>query len=237
MTIRLRKDFSRMKTIKHTIFILTIFVLLIPLSSAAAHRPLWGEQYGPIEIPNLHTSFAIYRDLAVDQIDVYTFEANAKQELHAGIQIPAVDGLKDYGVSAALFGPGLPEANLASLPPDHPENLGALVFPSSVSADFFEPFTQTRYWGRQEIDLSLPADGMYYLLIWQPEGRPGKYVLDTGRAEVFEPADLFRFPIWWLRVHIFFGHGSALSLLGALILFAGTLLVIRKSRKGANHNE
>jgi hypothetical protein len=217
-----------MKNIKRITFIL---ILLVPLSSASAHRPIWGEQYGPIEIPDLRTSFAVYRNLDSGQIDVYTFEAETGQDLHAGIQIPAVDGLEEYGVTAALFGPGLPEADSNTLPPDRPEDLGVLVFPSSVSADFFEPFTQTTYWGRQQIDLVLPADGAYYLLVWHPDGKPGKYVLDTGRAEVFEPADLFRFPVWWLRVHIFFGHGLALALTGALIAIAVVLVVIRKRTK------
>lgn len=213
---------------KRAIFIFTIFVLFIPPSSAGAHRPIWGEEYGPIEIPNLQSSFAVYRDLISGQIDVYTFEAEAGQELHAGIQIPAVEGLEQYSVTAAIFGPGLPEADPSKIPPDHPEGLGALVFPSSLSADYYEPFTQTRYWGRQEIDQTLPADGAYYLLVWQPDGQPGKYVLDTGRTEEFRPGDIFRFPVWWVRVHIFFGHGARVALLGVLIVTAVTLLFIRK---------
>jgi hypothetical protein len=222
---------------KRTILLLIVFVLLIPLSSVSAHRPIWGEQYGPIEIPNLQTSFAVYRDLSTDQIDVFTFEAAAGQDLHAGIQIPAVDGLEEYGVRAALFGPGLPEADQDNLPPDHPEDLGALVFPSRESAGYLEPFTLTNYWGRQEIDLALPEDGTYYLLVWHPEGKPGKYVLDTGRAEVFEPGDIFRFPVWWARVHLFFGHGPALALLAAMILVAVALLIFRKRRKGTVLND
>ena len=103
-----------------------------------------------------------------------------------------------------------------------------MIFPSRVTEDFFEPFTQTNYWGRQEINLNLPSAGTYYLLVWQPDGKAGKYVLDTGRAEVFGPGDLFRFPIWWVRVHIFFGHGPWLALAAALILLAVGLLVIRK---------
>lgn len=218
---------------KQITFILIIIFLLIPLSSASAHRPLWGEQYGPIEIPNLRTSFAVYRDFATDQMDVYIFEGTAGQDLHAGIQIPSVGGLEEYGVTVALFGPDLPEADLSTLPPDHPKDLGTLVFPSIVSADFFEPFTQTNYWGRQEIDLTLPANGTYYLLVWHPVGQPGKYVLATGRTEDFGLTDLFRFPVWWVRVHIFFGHGPWLALAGAFIVLAAVLLGFRKRIKNS----
>jgi hypothetical protein len=219
---------------KSLIYILISISLLIPLFSAAAHRPVWGEQYGPIEIPDLRTSFAVYRDLDAGQVDVFTFEALAGQDLRAGIQVPAVAGLEAFGVTAALFGPGLPAANPDELPPDYPEDLGALVFPSSMSADFFEPFTQTNYWGRQQVDLSLPANGAYYLLVWQPDGQPGKYVLDTGYEEVFQLADLIRFPVWWLRVHIFFGHGPVLALAGALIFLAVALLVLRGRMQKSN---
>jgi hypothetical protein len=103
-----------------------------------------------------------------------------------------------------------------------------------MSADFFEPFTQTKYWGRQQIDLSLPANGAYYLLVWQPDGQPGKYVLDTGYEEVFQLADLIRFPVWWLRVHIFFGHGPVLALAGALIFLAVALLILRGRMQKSN---
>ena len=64
-----------------------------------------------------------------------------------------VQGLEDYGVSVALFGPGLPTADYAALPPGSPADLGAAVFPTPPGADFFEPFTQTNYWGRQRLDV------------------------------------------------------------------------------------
>ena len=191
-------------------------VLLIPISSASAHHPIWSDE-DITAINNLTTSFAFYRNLPADKIHVYTFEGKQGQNLHAGTNIPAVKGLEDYAVTMALFGPSLPEVDHDLLPPEHPENLGALIFPSEVSADFFESFTQTLYWGRQSIEMALPADGEYYLVIWQPDGIAGKYVLDSGRAEVFGFGDLFLFPIWWVLVHIFFGHGAYL-LAGTIIL-------------------
>lgn len=213
---------------KRIILFLTTLTLLVPIASVSAHRPLWGEQFGLIEIPDLNTSFALYRDLNAGQIDVYTFEGSVGQDFHAGIQIPMLAGLEEYGVSVALFGPGLPLVDTDSLPSEYPEDLGALVYPSVVTEDFFEPFTQTNYWGRQQIDLALPADGDYYLLVWHPEGQPGKYVLDTGRAEVFGALDLFRFPIWWLRVHMYFGHGPQLALVSGLLLSSAVFVIVRK---------
>ncbi len=216
-----------------SILVVLGIILLTFTASVSAHRPIWGEELGTTEIPDLSTSFAVYRDLqGGDDQDIFTFEGRQGQNLYAGINIPAISGLERYGVSFALFGPGLPEVNESRLPPEHPEELGAKVFLSEISEDFYEPFTQTNYWGRQRIDLELPEDGTYYLIVWNPDGQAGKYVLDTGRAEVFSPADLLRFPVWWVRVHLFFGHGPYLYAGGlALLAIFGSVFFISKKHR------
>jgi hypothetical protein len=210
------------------ILALLALVSLIPISSASAHHPMWGDEDVTV-IDNLTTSFAFYRNLPADKVHAYTFIGKQGQNLHAGINIPSVKGLEDYSVTMALFGPSLPEVDHDQIPAEHPEDLGALIFPSETSANFFESFTQTHYWGRQNIDMILPADGEYYLLIWQPEGMEGKYVFDSGRAEVFGFGDLFLFPIWWIRVHIFFGQGGYL-LAGAAIIIGFSLYFLKRRK-------
>ena len=209
------------------LMILTFVVFAFtPLISASAHQPVWGED-GIITISNLVTSYAFYRDLPADKVDVYTFEGKAGQSLHAGMQIPAIKGLENYTVTMALFGPGLPEADHDQLPAEHPEDLGALIFQTAKGEDFFESFTQTTYWGRQSIETTLPEDGIYYLIVWQPENIAGKYVMDTGSTESFGPDALFLFPVWWIRVHLFFDHGVYL-LAGAIILTAGAFIFLKR---------
>jgi hypothetical protein len=198
--------------------------------SASAHTPIWGDENGVMTIPNLVTSYAYYRDLPAGKVDAYTFEGKLGQKLHAGMQIPAVKGLENYTVTMVLFGPGLPEANHDQLPPEHPEDLGALIFPSKATNNFFESFTQTLYWGRQSIETTLPADGSYYILVWQPDGTAGKYVMDTGHREDFGVSSIFLFPVWWVQVHLFFGHGSYL-LAGALVIFVIIIFIFFKRRK------
>jgi hypothetical protein len=240
---------------KRIVFTLVVITLLaLPLSTVSAHRPGWGEDEGVTEIPNLRTSMAYYRELdaagpggldsATDPHDLdsaaqaryvhlYRFDGQAGQNLYGGINIPTIRGLEDYAVTVALVGPGLPADGRAALPLAVPEeDWGALIFPSVVSEDFYEPFTQTNYWGRQNINLPLPASGSYYLVVWNPQGLPGKYVLDTGRAEEFSAGDLLRFPVWWLRVHLFFEHGPALASAAglAVLLFGAVIWKKRRSR-------
>jgi hypothetical protein len=198
------------------IFILAL-VLLLPNSNASAHRPIWGDEKVTV-IDNLITSYAFYRDLPADTVQTYTFMGRQGQSLHAGINIPAVKGLENYAVTMALFGPGLSEADHEQLPPEHPEDLGVMIAQSTIGDDFFEPVTQTNYWGRQNLDTTLPADGTYYLLVWQPENIAGKYVLDTGYTEDFGITSIFLLPIWWIRVHLFFGHGAYLLAGSAIII-------------------
>jgi ligand-binding SRPBCC domain-containing protein len=210
--------------------LIVLALVLAAAAPASAHHPVWDDgAHGVLPIENLSTSFAYYRDLKPGaQADVYTFEAQAGEHLHAGISVPALRGLESYGVSVALLGPGLPAVDHDQLPANHPEDLGGLIFATARGEDFFEPFTQTNYWGRQRLELDLPQAGTYYLLVWQPEGLAGKYVLDTGTAEVFGPADLLAFPVWWLKVHQFFGESPsglgvavAAVLLAALAVLAG----------------
>ena len=230
--------------------ILTLTILLVVLvRPVSAHRPGWGEEGRITEIENISTSYAFYEELGAGEpqaeagiavtgendladqaqagegvVDIYAFEALAGQELYSAINIPALEGLEDYGVSLAVVGPGLPAADLDQLPLTAPQGMGTRVFPSQQNEDFFEPFTQTRYWGRQEISLNLPETGEYYLAVWNPDGLPGKYVLATGRAEVFGPLDFFRFPVWWLQVHLYYGHGlylaAGLAALATLVMGA-----------------
>lgn len=224
-----------MKKFNSFVLITVLLGLFFMVPAADAHRPEQGVENGLTEIPDSSTSFAYYRDFdSENTFHVYSIPGEAGKEFHAGINIPQLDGLQRYGVTLALFGPGLPDVNLpdidfASFPATGLESqvadgsVGAVIAPSEVSKDFYEPFTQTNYWGRQSLDITFPADGEYYLLVWQPEGLPGKYVLDTGRAEVFGPGDLLRFPVWWWNTRAYFDQLPVFWLISASI--AALLLV------------
>jgi hypothetical protein len=211
---------------------LIFMIWLLGFQSVSAHRPLWGDEKGVTEIPNLQTSYAYYRQLTDDQpYHIFTFEGNSDQTLFAGINIPAISGLETYEVTAALVGPGLPKEGQEQLPLEPPEDTGVLIFPSEMGEDFFEPFTQTHYWGRQEMDVPLPQDGEYYLVIWNEEDEDGKYVLDTGRREEFSAGDIVRFPIWWLQVHLFFEHGVYILAIALAIILAVGLIIFWMRRR------
>jgi len=241
-----------MRYIGRLVLIAVLLGTLIAVPDVHAHRPESGSVEGITQIPDPSTSYAYYRELDVSEpVHVYRFEAQAGQFFHAGINIPQIKGLEDFGVTLALLGPGLPlitqdafQLTIAEAYADHvtqsPGSLvadlglganGGLVLASETSADFYEPFTQTRYWGRQTAELNLPESGVYHLLVWNPEGKVGKYVLDTGTQEVFGPTDLFRFPVWWMSTRVFFEQTP--QLVGALmVILAGVVgLVVYRRRR------
>lgn len=270
-----------MKHIRVIILFSSLFAIFFSVPIASAHRPDEGNPDGLTQIPDPSTSYAYYREFnGSEDLHVYTVDAEAGQFFHAGINIPQLAGLEDYGVTLALLGPGLPELDPEQFPfmlskedahddghdhehedgEDHKHDiyddvhthedgqehlhldgslpadldlsgLGGIIAESQVSEDFYEPFTQTSYWGRQVIELDLLESGRYYLLVWNPQREAGKYVLDTGREEVFGPADILRFPIWWLETRAYFEQTPYLIGAGLFAISGMVLVVAYRSRE------
>lgn len=203
------------------LIILVFLLLLAKAPAVSAHRPASTNQDGITELPSISTSYAFYQELeTADAVHEFSFQAEAGDFFQAGINIPEIKGLEDYGVVMALLGPGLPGIPARAIPGTAETELleTGIIVPSTKGKDFFEPFTQTNYWGRQTLALNLPETGQYSLVIWNPEGEPGKYVLDTGFEEVFGLTDMFRFPVWWVSVHAYFEHTLHLAVAGLVSL-------------------
>jgi hypothetical protein len=245
-----------MSIIRKTVFALVVLVTFSIVPKVSAHRPDVGNDTGVTTIPDPLTSYAYYRQFdGSEPIHVYAFHGKAGQFFHAGINIPKITGLKSYQVEMALLGPGLPSLEQGKPPEsrsesehldhdhDHPsvsiplpadlnlDGLGGVIVESQAGEDFFEPFTQTNYWGRQSIDLTLPESGKYTLLVWNSAGENGKYVLDTGTKEVFGTADILRFPIWWLNTRLYFEQGPQLIGFASLLAFGLIGMVVYRIRK------
>ncbi len=219
--------------------IATLALALLALAgpgATVAHRPVEAAA-DVTQIPDLETSYAFYRDLGAGEIQRYAIDGGVGRRLDVGVSIPALERYATYEVGLALVGPGLPRdgALPAAIAAEVDGDEGWIAAPPADSGPFFEPFTQTDYRQGQRIVLDLPADGAYELLVWQPAGTAGKYVLDSGRAEVFGPADLLRFPGWWVSVNAYFGHWWRIGLAGlivALLAVAAVRPIVRRVAEG-----
>ncbi len=179
---------------------LALALAAVAVVPALAHRPYFEEEdigsSAPWAIDDPAISTALYATLdSTKDVDYYTFEGEKGQEILLALTIPQIEGQEDFAPSMALMGPGLSTA--ADLPQRvaRPDKTGALVIPPSEGPvpTFFEPFSRTSYWERQEERVTLPADGRYVVAVWHPDGQPGRYVFVVGDKE--RPGGDLAFPL------------------------------------------
>jgi hypothetical protein len=185
-----------------TIAILAAAVLAFPV---LAHQPFFEEDditpNAPWEITDPTVSTAIYATLGTsNDVDYYAFEGNAGDVILLAMTIPQIEGQDDFAPTMALFGPGLPDLDAPSRVV-RPANEGALLLPPppGPATEFFEPFSQTSYWERQEQRVSLPADGDYVVAVWHDGGDVGRYVFVIGDKERLggDPAFPLKMKSYW----------------------------------------
>jgi hypothetical protein len=171
---------------------LLLAAVLVSMGTASvwAHRPYFEEQDiapdAPWQVDDPTISTALYATLESPQdVDYYTFKGQAGQTILIALTIPQVEGQDLFAPTMALMGPDLPEA---ALPREvvRSEGGGALLFPPvpGPAPTFFEPFSRTSYWDRQQERAPLPADGRYTVAVWHPEGQVGRYVFVVGDREL-----------------------------------------------------
>src|SRR6056297_3720717 len=170
--------------------VLIIGFILFNSSSTKAHRPLNTDEAGtranPIIVSDHKISWAAYNTLDSNKdVDYYQFEAEKGDNIYASIVIPVIDRYKNFTPDFALIGPNL-ENDYAGLKKDEinakleiQSGEGVIVkrYQGQRTDVFFEPFTQTKYWEKQETTIKAPTKGTYYLAVFSNQNQEGKYVL------------------------------------------------------------
>lgn len=225
---------------------------------AFAHKPLEQSEdvnndlRNALIIPDHKISWAIYQNL--DEVNIarfFVFEGTANEELYAQLSIPVLNGLEDFSPRLALLGPGISESDIKDKiyarivsNPDLPftavSGMNSISFiyerePNSPRDTFYEPFTQTSYWTKQEIRVILPNDGQYFLVVYAHDVSElvasSKFTLAVGEIEDFAPLDFITvLPSAWLKTKFFFE--DPVPVLGVVLIPFGIagVLVIRKIR-------
>ncbi len=170
----------------------TLFALVVTLmgvAPASAHQP-WFEDKditasSPWQIKDADISTVVYATLdSASDVDYFAFKGKAGQRVYLALTIPQIKGQDAFAPTMALTGPGLPSA---TLPSRVLTQGGATLIPPPAGkpSTFFEPFSRTSYWQRQEQHLTLPKDGRYVVAVWHPDGKPGRYAFVIGEKERF----------------------------------------------------
>ncbi|MFB5599665.1 MAG: hypothetical protein ACE5SW_05490 [Nitrososphaeraceae archaeon] len=202
-----------------------------------------------IPIPNHTISWAIYQKLGGDDGNAKFYKFQNQQinsSLYAQVSIPLIDEYKTFAPSLVLLEPQVNRynnsismidnhsnhTNTNNLPFEILENYRILLKAdyqgSASSSIFYEPFTQTSYWERQEIRTQLQNLGTYYIAVYNENNASiteGKFVLAVGEVEDFSLLDFFiLIPYSWIKLKLFFD--DYLSVFIATIIFISLVLIL-----------
>ena len=195
--------------------VLAICLVLLSTSLASAHQPFFEDKdftaKAPGSIKDPTVSTALYATLdAPRDVDYVTFDGKRGDSVLVGLTIPAIAGQENFSPTVAILGPGLPLAGVAQLPrrvaapASSSQSAGAIIWCAAPGkpSTFFEPFSRTKYWERQENRITLPADGRYTLVVWSDSCSVGRYTLVVGEREVLggDPAFPIKLPAYWQPV-------------------------------------
>lgn len=183
---------------KDVIWLISVAVILGFIDPSIAHQPFFEDAElsanNPMYIKDPNISTAVYATLGTaNDVDYYTFNGTKGEIVFLSITIPQIAGQENFAPTMALMGPGLPYADL----PDQvlkPGDYGAIILaPPANATSFFEPFSRTSYWTRQEQNVTLPENSSYSVAVWDDRGEVGRYVFVIGNKEV--PGGDLAFPL------------------------------------------
>ena len=195
--------------------VLAVCLMLISTSLASAHQPFFEDEdftaKAPGQVKNPTVSTALYATLdSPRDVDYVTFDGKRGDTVLIGLTIPAIAGQENFTPTVALMGPGLPPAGLTQLPrrvtapAKSTPPAGASIWHAAPGkpTTFFEPFSRTKYWERQENRIKLPVNGRYTIAVWSDNCAMGRYTLVVGEREVLggDPAFPMKLPAYWQPV-------------------------------------
>lgn len=188
----MQRNAKKMMKRARTFMILLVAAMLLLLTPrhAEAHQPYFeDDDWTPAtayRVADPTVSTALYATLdRRNDVDYVRFSGRAGQSILIGLTIPQIEGQETFTPTFALIGPGLPAARLPARI-DTPLDTGARILRAAPGepTSFFEPFSRTRYWERQEDRFVLPVDGEYWVAVWNEAGQVGRYTLVVGDREI-----------------------------------------------------
>ena len=170
---------------------LVVLMLMFVSGVSHAHQPYCETaDLTPMnawQVPDSEVSYAYFGNVyPADDVDYFTFDAVADQEVLISLSIPDIEGQEDYDPVIAVFGPGI-EGEL-ELPNrvTAPNGQGGMMIPLGEEPEYwFEEFGRQYYWNWENYFFQAPQNATYTAVLWHPEERLGRYSFVIGEREEF----------------------------------------------------
>lgn len=220
-------------------------VMIIVAVAVCVTGNSWAHRYIPnqgahtdaetaIPIGDINVSQVVYHTVVPDRETVWlSFEGKPGDVAKIQLGVPYIKGLEAYRPAFALLGKEFPAVE--NVPFDLPTGYGGILYTTDHIAEpeiYDEEFTGTESWVFEMQEITLPADGLYYIVGYVPAGTLGKFWVAPGTLEKFGVKDIVTLPwiIYQVRTfHQIFPFGGILfwAMIILLALIGGALLIIQ----------
>jgi hypothetical protein len=164
---------------------------------AQAHVPFLEERdfssAQPYVVHEVTNSKSIHAQIgAPGDVDIYRISISKPVRIFASTTIPFCSQYRDFSVTFALTGPGLPRPDV-ELPVKLAPGLGAIVVRDPAAGQrptWVEPFSGRKMWTGPDYALDDAPPGTYELIVWNEQGRTGDYIAVIGEAEIFNAPEI-----------------------------------------------
>ena len=225
---------------RQTVLCLCLVILLLAGTGiVSAHAPLGVGSNEDIANATLfdtpEKSYVLYTELHEGgEVQYYHFPLQKGQKLYGSIQVP---GPSSMVPDMVIIGPGIsPAGNVPSFI-EIPAGSGAMVIPGKTPGKpSYEPFSPQPIYETGRFNVTVPADGDYYIAVYGPAG--GKYSLAPGFLEEFTASEWLLIPFSVIAIHLWEGQSPWLvfaPLIVVVIVGLALLLMYRKDL-GLHHD-
>jgi len=186
-----------MLRISHSVFACGCVITIC--ATVHAHRPTISdgsavEAAKAIEFKDVQISRVVYHEVTLQAPRVWiTFELGRPQQLRLQLGVPLIERLRDYRPVVASLESGCPKWTCLSSFPANPA-AGSSIHETRRPGPSTSRSPETNSWILSEQNVELPAAGRYYVVAYEPSGRPGKLWVALGTKEAFEAKDLIELP-------------------------------------------
>jgi hypothetical protein len=219
--------------------ILITALLFVPVSAAFAHSPIFPEEnHDPshaYQINNPAKSWAVYTALDhSDKGDYYKFTVSKGDKIQIGLVVSESPSVSGFLPCFALMIPGSDQKGTLPSYIEIPSGYGTMLVngkdPGKAS---YEPFSPGWLFEVAALNTNAPADGTYYIVVFDNSQKTGNYGLPVGYIESFTPAEFIMIPYNVHTVYTWEGQNLFATYLPLiLVLVIGGIMLYVRSRRG-----